>query len=77
MHNYRSEGYAGPITFFYPEESQYQLYGDPSCGWLFQAERVFLHKVPGSHLNMMKDPHVRQLAEKLAFCIQQSTEKAL
>jgi thioesterase domain-containing protein/aryl carrier-like protein len=76
MHNYRSEGYAGPVTFFYPEESQYQLYGDPSCGWLYQAERVFLHKVPGSHLNMMKDPHVRLLAEKLAFCIQQATGKA-
>jgi thioesterase domain-containing protein len=76
MHQYRSEGYDGPITFFYPEESQYQLYGDPSCGWLYQARRVYLHKVPGSHLNMMKEPHVRKLAEKLMYCIRQATETA-
>jgi amino acid adenylation domain-containing protein len=65
LQSYRSVDYHGRITYFYPDESQYLLYGDPSCGWLYMAERVVLHKVTGSHLNMMKEPHVRLLAEQL------------
>lgn len=72
--SYHSTEYPGPITFFYPEESQYELYGDPSCGWLNLAPRVFLHKVTGSHLNMMKEPHVSLLASRLNACIRQALE---
>lgn len=74
LSSYHSTEYPGPITFFYPEESQYELYGDPSCGWLNLAPRVFLHKVTGSHLNMMKEPHVSLLASRLNACIQQAME---
>jgi amino acid adenylation domain-containing protein len=70
--NYRSTEYDGAITYFYPEESQYQLYDDPTCGWLNMAERVSLYKVSGSHLNMMKEPHVRLLAEQLQACIRRA-----
>lgn len=72
--SYHSTEYPGPIMFFYPEESQYELYGDPSCGWLNLAPRVFLHKVTGSHVNMMKEPHVSLLASRLNACIQQAME---
>jgi amino acid adenylation domain-containing protein len=71
---YRSTEYDGRLTYFYPDESQYELYGDPSCGWLYMAERVDLHKVSGSHLNMMKEPHVRQLAAQLQACIRRALE---
>lgn len=70
LKDYRSSEYDGPITFFYPEESQYQLYEDPSCGWLHLAERVHLYQVSGSHLNMMKDPHARMIAEQLRKSIE-------
>ena len=71
--NYRSTDYDGHVTYFYPEESQYQLYGDPTCGWLYLANRVGLHKVTGSHVNMMKQPHVTLLAERLQACIRKAT----
>ena len=71
--NYRSTDYDGHVTYFYPEESQYQLYGDPTCGWLYLANRVSLHKVTGSHVNMMKQPHVQVLAERLQACIRKAT----
>jgi thioesterase domain-containing protein/aryl carrier-like protein len=72
--NYRTTDYPGRLTFFYPEESQYGLYGDPSCGWLHLAERVELHKVSGSHINMMKEPHVAELAVRLRACIQKAVQ---
>ena len=53
------------MVFIYPEQSHYELYGDPSCGWLDRADRVALVKVPGSHLDMLKEPHVREFARKL------------
>jgi amino acid adenylation domain-containing protein len=64
MH-YRSTEYDGEVTFFYPEESRYALYGDPTCGWLHLAARVRLRKVSGSHVNMMKEPHARMLADRI------------
>lgn len=76
LQSYRSTDYPGPITFFYPEESQYELYGDPSCGWLNLADRVYLHKVGGSHVNMMKEPHVALLAARLQATIRQALEGA-
>jgi amino acid adenylation domain-containing protein len=72
LQHYRSTEYPGAITFFYPEESQYELYGDPSCGWLNLAARVYLHKVTGSHLNMMKEPHAALLANRLGACVRQA-----
>jgi amino acid adenylation domain-containing protein len=66
---YRSLAYNGRLAFFYPEESRYELYGDPSCGWLHLAEQVWLIKTPGSHLNMMKKPHVGTLAQRLEGCL--------
>lgn len=69
---YHSGYYRGSITYFYPEESQYHLYGDPTCGWLRLANRVQIHRVPGSHLNMMKEPHVSVLAERLQSSLLQA-----
>jgi amino acid adenylation domain-containing protein len=73
MNSYRCTPYDGTITYFYPQESQYEIYGDPSCGWLHLAERVNLYKVSGSHLNMMKEPHVRQVASQLQACVDRVT----
>jgi thioesterase domain-containing protein/acyl carrier protein len=71
MH-YRTTDYDGEVTFFYPEESRYALYGDPTCGWLHLAARVWLHKVSGSHVNMMKEPHARMLAARISAALAQA-----
>lgn len=65
LKGYHSQPYDGEILFVYPSESRYQLYEDPSCGWLHLAERVHLYRVSGSHVNMMKEPHVQHLADLL------------
>ncbi len=73
--SYRSAPYSGDMAFFYPAESHYELYGDPSCGWLDLADRVYLVKVPGSHLDMMRDPHAREFCDKLEACWRQVAER--
>jgi thioesterase domain-containing protein len=74
--NYRSAQYPGEMAFFYPAESHYELYGDPSCGWLDRADRVYLVKVPGSHLDMMKEPNVREFSAKLEACWRQAAGRS-
>lgn len=42
-------------------------------GWNSWVEGgIELHKVPGSHLTFIKEPHVRVLAEKLNACLEQA-----
>ena len=72
---FRSAEYDGHITYLYPDESQYQLYDDPTFGWLNMAGRVTMFKVPGSHLTMLKEPHVRDLARYLQASIRKALEE--
>lgn len=71
---YRSTPYAGELTYIYPAGSRHDLYDDPSCGWRHLAARVSLHRVPGTHLDMMKEPHVRELAACVQSCIVRAEE---
>jgi amino acid adenylation domain-containing protein len=71
---YRSTLYDDRLTYIYPAGSRHELYDDPSCGWLHLAARLDLHRVPGTHLDMMKEPHVRELAACLQSCIVRAEE---
>lgn len=71
---YRSTPYDDRLTYIYPAGSRHELYDDPSCGWLHLAARLDLHRVPGTHLDMMKEPHVRELAACLQSCIVRAEE---
>ncbi len=66
---YRSPRYDGELHFFYPEGSRFDLYGDPTGGWLDWADRVRVHKTPGTHTDMMKPPHVNALAARVEASI--------
>lgn len=67
--SYRSPLYEGALHFFYPEGSRFDLYGDPTGGWLDWAERVHVHKTPGTHMDMMKSPNVEKLAARVEASI--------
>ena len=77
MWEYRPQPYPGKITLF---ASEHQPEGidvarDPMLGWgAWAAEGVEVHPIPGRHLDMIKEPTVRILAEKLRQCIEQAEE---
>ncbi len=44
---------------------------DPQLGWgRLAAGGVDVRELPGQHLSIFQDPHVRVLAEKLAECLE-------
>jgi thioesterase domain-containing protein len=45
-------------------------------GWgKLAGSGVDVHVIPGSHLRIFKEPHVRHLAEKLRACIEETQQK--
>ncbi len=71
--------FSAPITLFCAMEIDLEaqnsstLYQEPTWGWnKFSNSEVEVHIVPGNHVSMMSEPHVKVLAEKL----QQSLQKA-
>jgi len=69
--------YPGRITLLRTED-QYRdeavgIQYDPLFGWgNVVAGGIDLHYVPGSHLSVLKEPHVRVVAEKLQTCLTQA-----
>jgi natural product biosynthesis luciferase-like monooxygenase protein len=76
------EPYPGRITFFragelhpdnVPVEELRWTLEQPALGWeRFSTQPVEVHVVPGDHLSMMTEPHVQELARRLAGCLQAS-----
>ncbi len=65
-----------PITLFCPEDEPNASVGRTAEGkaqaWS-QIGPVELHRVPGSHVSMTAEPHVKVLADKLRGCIEKAT----
>lgn len=70
--------YPGPVTLLRAADIHIEDTGirinlrsdDETWGWNQLAEEnVDVHIVPGDHVTMMAEPHVRELASKLAACI--------
>jgi thioesterase domain-containing protein/acyl carrier protein len=68
--NYGLHLYPGRITFFKASETLAGTSPDPTMGWSEWATGgVEVHVVPGNHANLMYEPHVEVLAEKLTACL--------
>jgi thioesterase domain-containing protein/acyl carrier protein len=70
--NYGLHRYPGRITFFKANETPADTSPDPdpTMGWSEWASGgVEVHVVPGNHANLMYEPHVEVLAEKLTACL--------
>ncbi|MBO1348641.1 MAG: hypothetical protein EBE86_015195 [Hormoscilla sp. GUM202] len=49
-----------------------KLFREPCWGWQeFSSQAVQVHLLPGSHMTLLRSPHVQQLAETLQTCLQQ------
>ena len=69
---YIKKNYAGKITLFAAEhrEDWFGSHADPQLGWGPWARGgVETHRVPGSHLQMVLEPNVATLADKLRACL--------
>jgi thioesterase domain-containing protein len=53
-------------------EQESRVFQDPALGWQkLCTEPVDVHFVPGGHHTLLRDPHVRLLAETLEACIRE------
>ena len=69
--NYVPKIYPGKVTLFWASEDLRGSY-DVQEGWNYLAAEVETHNIPGNHLNIVKEPYVQALAEKLKNCIEKS-----
>jgi thioesterase domain-containing protein len=65
---YAIKPYAGRITLFRPTDSPVAALPPLDRGWSQLAE-VEVRFVPGGHHTMVKEPHVRTLAQELRSCL--------
>ena len=65
LRSYLPGPYPGRVTLFRAAEAAAQP-PDPTFGWRgLAAGGVEVHEVPGDHDTMVREPHVRVLAERL------------
>jgi len=72
MWEYRPQPYPGKITLFASQEQPIaiDIAHDPCLGWeAWAAGGVEVHRIPGRHLDVIKEPNVRIVAEKLRGCL--------
>jgi len=72
--NYSPRPYAGRIVLFQASEAIVKKRFEPRYEWPRLCEHVEVLEVPGNHLTMIYEPHVRVLAEKLRHCLETATE---
>jgi thioesterase domain-containing protein len=73
--DYAVRPYPGRIILFRPIEVPVMVPTAEDRGWSQVADSVEVHFVPGHHHTMVKEPHVRVLADQLRACWQQAEAK--
>ena len=69
LSHYAPRVYEGRITLFRSDRVPAAFHGDPTMGWKSLAGGgVDIHEIPGDCPNVVDEPDVRILAEKLAAC---------
>ena len=67
MFRYRPQPYDGPLLLLRAEEHSTPAFQDPNLGWNHWATGWFdVHNVPCEHLEMFREPWVRQVASLLS-----------
>ncbi|HKP35522.1 MAG TPA: amino acid adenylation domain-containing protein [Pyrinomonadaceae bacterium] len=65
---YVPQSYPGRATLF--SASDLTASYDVEDGWRQLVAELEVHKIPGNHLDIIREPHVQVLAEKLNLCLQ-------
>ena len=64
--------YDGKVTLFWASEDL-RTSIDLVEGWrVLAGGGIEVHEIPGSHLDIVKEPHVQDLASKLSSCLKSS-----
>jgi thioesterase domain-containing protein len=75
MQNYRPEASSTRVTLLRAGE---QEVADETMGWdALTSGEIEIHRVPGNHFTIVREPYVRSLAEQLADCINRATVRSL
>jgi non-ribosomal peptide synthetase component F/thioesterase domain-containing protein/acyl carrier protein len=71
-HRYLPQAYDGRVTLFWACDDL-RATNDLVSGWRALAiGGIEVQKIPGDHLNIIKEPHVAELANKLTDCLQRA-----
>jgi amino acid adenylation domain-containing protein len=81
--NYKPRKYSGKIAVLRATEAlpnlagaTLEIYNDPAFGWqAFCTLPVTVHFVPGDHMRMAAEPHIRVLAATLQACLDEIQEE--
>ena len=71
---YVPEPYAGSVTMFLGAETPMGPPFDRRLAWRSLLNGADVHMVPGDHTNMLRDPNVRVLAEKLSEALRSAQD---
>ncbi|HEV7799008.1 MAG TPA: amino acid adenylation domain-containing protein, partial [Pyrinomonadaceae bacterium] len=72
---YRPQVYDGPVTLFWAS-TDLRTSIDLVEGWRALAGGgIDIHEIPGSHLDIIKEPHVGELANKLSACLDHAVSR--
>jgi thioesterase domain-containing protein/acyl carrier protein len=71
--SYVPQVYPGRLTLLRASQKAVGAEDDPQMGWgKLTAGGMEIHEIPGSHTQIMEEPKVRLVAEKLTACLKQA-----
>ncbi len=75
LQEYQPRVYRGRVVLIRGSEQPWGIVRDPAMGWdrLIQ-DGLELYGIPGQHKNVLKEPRVRLLAERLRTCLETTAE---
>ncbi|MCC7501656.1 MAG: amino acid adenylation domain-containing protein [Flavobacteriales bacterium] len=71
IRNYKAGPYDGALTVFKADAST----GPDHMGWALNRKDVMIRHIPGNHYDVVKEPHVKELALELGKCIDDVLQK--
>ena len=69
--NFYPKLYPGTLTIFRSTTRRVEEGNDESLGWGGLAKDVQIHHIASNHLNILQEPSVKLLSEKLKYCLDQ------
>ena len=70
--------FRAPVVLFKRPKQQFYYISDPQLGWGRRSQTgVEIHEIDFHHLEILREPHVRQFGETLAACIARVSQRSL
>ena len=73
IRNHVANKYPGRAVLLRSNECAPGIYNDPARGWTgVLADGLEIYEIPGDHMSMLYEPHVRKVAERLSECLREA-----